>query len=136
MLVLAIAFAAGLGGALGCGGSVIVWDGTLPLLGVFNGRSIALTLDARGGAVEYDCAHGGLLAPLIPDATGRFEVPGVHVLEHGGPIREGEVPDSLPARFEGVTRGDDLTLRVIVGVDTLGPFTLRRNGEIRLFKCL
>jgi hypothetical protein len=58
------------------------------------------------------------------------------VREHGGPIRVGEVPDSLPARYAGHVRGDRMTLRVLVGADTLGPFELRRGAEPQLFKCL
>jgi hypothetical protein len=107
-----------------------------PLLGVWSGRSVMLTLTRSAGSVEYDCAHGGLSSALEPDRTGAFNVTGVHVREHGGPIREGEVPDSVPARYEGVVRGEQMTLRVFAGQDTLGPFTLRRNGAPQLVKCL
>jgi hypothetical protein len=46
------------------------------------------------------------------------------------------VPDSMPAQYVGKVQGDQLTLRVIVGTETLGPFTLKRGGESRLLKCL
>jgi hypothetical protein len=58
------------------------------------------------------------------------------VREHGGPVRVGEVPDSVPARYVGRVDGDRMTLRVLVGRDTLGPFELRRGAEPQLFKCL
>ena len=105
------------------------------LRGQWGGEHIALTLGDAGGRVEYDCAHGGIAGPVRPVA-GRFETTGVHVREHGGPIREGERPDSLPARYLGRVRGDRLTLRVVVGADTLGPFDLRRGAAPRLVKCL
>lgn len=121
---------------IGCGESLLGWDGTRPVLGDWNGMHASLSLDVTGGEIEYDCAHGGLNAPLRPDAAGRFTVPGVHVPERGGPIREGEVPDSLSAIYFGTLRGQELTLRAAVGTDTIGPFTLRRNAPVRLLKCL
>ena len=115
-------------------------DGTpgSPLTGRWGGEHVALELTASGGAVEYDCAHGGLTQSVRPSSRGEFEVIGVHVREHGGPIREGERPDSLPARYVGRVTGDRMTLRVYAGSrpDTLGPFELRRDAEPRLFKCL
>ena len=61
---------------------------------------------------------------------------GVHVREHGGPIRDGEPVDSAAALYAGSVEGDRLTLRVFVGPDSLGPFLLRRDGVPRLYKCL
>jgi hypothetical protein len=106
------------------------------VVGRWGGAHVALTLTDSGGTIEYDCAHGGLGAPVRLGRAGRFEIAGVHVREHGGPIRVGEVPDSLPARYAGQVRGDRMTLRVIVGADTLGPFELRRGAEPQLLKCL
>lgn len=129
------AILAALGAAAGCtGASSSPNDGT-PLLGAWGGEHIGLVLSETGGRVEYDCAHGGIAGPLTPSA-GYVEATGVHVPEHGGPVREGERPDSLAARYVGRVRGDRLTLRVIVGADTLGPFELRRGAEARVLKCL
>jgi hypothetical protein len=110
-------------------------EGTL-VLGRWGGVHVALTLTDSGGTIEYDCAHGGLGTPVRLDRAGRFDVAGVHVREHGGPVRVGEVPDSLPARYAGDVTGDRMTLRVFVGTDTLGRFELRRGAEPQLFKCL
>jgi hypothetical protein len=106
--------------------------------GRWGGDHVALELTATGGTVEYDCAHGGLSQPVRLQPQGEFEAAGVHVREHGGPIREGEHPDSLSARYVGRLAGDRMTLRVYAGSrpDTLGPFELRRAGAPRLFKCL
>lgn len=105
------------------------------LTGPWGGDHLALVLSDSGGSAEYDCAHGGLSEPIRP-TDGTFTARGVHVREHGGPVREGETPDSLPARYFGFVRGDLLTLRVLVGSDTLGPFTVRRGAAPRLMKCL
>ena len=109
-----------------------------PAIGRWGGDHVALELTPVGGAIEYDCAHGGLTQPVRPGSRGEFEAIGVHVREHGGPVREGERPDSIPARYVGRVTGDRMTLRVYAGSrpDTLGPFELRRGGEPRLVKCL
>jgi hypothetical protein len=109
-----------------------------PLTGRWGGEHVSLDLTSGGGSVEYDCAHGGLSESLRPHAGGRFEARGVHVREHGGPIREGERPDSLPARYVGRVDGSRMTLRVLVGErpDTLGPFELREGAEPRVYRCL
>jgi hypothetical protein len=106
------------------------------LVGDWGGVHAGLTLAANGGAISYDCAHGGLGAPVRPDRGGRFEVAGVHVREHGGPMRVGEAPDSVPARYLGQVDGDRMVLRVLVGSDTLGPFVLQRGVPPHLFRCL
>ena len=106
------------------------------LVGAWGGAHVKLALTDSGGAIEYDCAHGGFGTPLRPDGAGRFEITGVHVREHGGPVRMGEVPDSMPARYVGQVRGNRMTLRVFVRADTLGPFDLGRDVPPQLVRCL
>ena len=96
----------------------------------------ASTLTQSGGTVEYDCAHGVISAPLSPDGDGAVRAPGVHIREHGGPVRDGEPVDSVPALYLGSVRAGVLSLRVIVGADTLGPFLAERGASAQLFKCL
>lgn len=120
--------------ALGCTAVSSTPNGS-PLSGSWGGEHIALTFTDAGGTIEYDCAHGSIAEP-VRTAAGRFEVAGFHVREHGGPVRENEPVDSVPARYIGAVGGDKLILRVIVGTDTLGPFELRRGAEPRIFKCL
>ena len=108
----------------------------IPVVGAWGGRHAALTLTDTGGAIEYDCAHGGLAAPIRLGIDGRFEVSGVHIREHGGPVRIDEPVDSVPARYIGRITGDRMALRVLVGSDTLGPFELKRDGAPQLLKCL
>jgi hypothetical protein len=104
--------------------------------GSWGGTHAGLALTPTGGSIEYDCAHGGLGAPIRPGGDGRFEVAGVHVREHGGPSRIDEVPDSVPARYIGRIVGNRMNLQVVVGADTLGPFELQRDTPPRLVKCL
>lgn len=128
----------GLGLVILCGCTV---GGGLPsgdtgLDGAWGGSHAGLTLTSGGGTISYDCAHGTLEAPVRPDREGRFEVIGVHVREHGGPARAGEILESEPARYLGQVTGDRMVLRVLVGSGTLGPFTLQRGVEPQLFRCL
>ena len=111
-------------------------SGNARLDGEWGGLHAGLTLTADGGTISYDCAHGTLEAPVLRDLDGRFESDGLHVREHGGPVRVGEVPDSAPARYLGQVTGDRMVLRVQVGSDTLGPFTLQRGAAPQLFRCL
>ena len=114
--------------------SPLVRDATLT--GPWGGVHVRLELSPAGGTIEYDCAHGTLAGPLRTDDDARFVATGFHVREHGGPIREGEPVDSVPATYLGSVIGDRMTLRVIAGTDTLGPFVLRRSETPQLFKCL
>ena len=106
------------------------------LEGAWGGIHAGLTLTSEGGTIRYDCAHGTLDAPVRRDREGRFEVIGLHVREHGGPVRVGEALDSEPARYLGQVTGDRMVLQVLVGPDTLGPFTLQRGVAPQLFRCL
>jgi hypothetical protein len=108
-----------------------------PLLtGEWRAPEVMLSLDRSGGTTEYGCAHGGLSAPVILDADGRFDVAGIHVREHGGPIHEDEVVDSLPALYTGELVGGELTLLVRLPEETIGPFVLRRDAMTLVAKCL
>ena len=112
--------------------------GSADLIGPWGGEHIGLVVAESGAAVEYDCAHGTIDAPLSVASDGRFTASGTHVREHGGPIREGEVPDVHPAAYTGQVRGDRMTITVRetdTGT-TIGTFTLKRGANARVLKCL
>ena len=120
----------------GCTTAVEVTPAALE--GTWGAPHVEVTFDATGrGVVQYDCAHGTLDAP-VPGPAGAFTATGEHVLEHGGPVREGEAPDAHPARFEGQLSGDRLrlTVRMLDEGTLLGPFDLRRDRAGELFRCL
>jgi hypothetical protein len=121
--------------ASACAAGVGVTPG-VPITGPWGGRGVALSLTASGGTVEYDCAHGTIAGALVPDEEGTVHATGMHVREHGGPIRDGEPVDASPALYVGSVRAGVLTLRVIVGTDTLGPVMAERDAPPQLFKCL
>jgi hypothetical protein len=106
--------------------------------GTWGGQHIGMVVGGRGAELEYDCAHGRIDGPIRLDDDGEFVALGVHVREHGGPVREGEQVVELPARYAGRVRGDEMTLRVTLTGDgsTLGPFELERGANPNVFKCL
>lgn len=123
--------------ALGaCSAASTRQGGTEPVLGEWGGPRVGLSLTPTGGVIRYDCAHGSLSAPVIADDAGRFDVRGFHVREHGGPVRIGEIPDSVPARYVGQVDGPHMSLHVTVGPDMLGPYLLQLAAPAQLVRCL
>jgi hypothetical protein len=106
--------------------------------GTWGGPHIGMVVTADGAELEYDCAHGRITQPIRLDRDGEFVALGVHVREHGGPIREGEQVVELPARYSGRVRGSDMTLRVDLTGEgsSLGTFELERGASPNVFKCL
>ncbi len=109
----------------------------VPLTGEWGGTHVGLSLTPAGGTLEYDCAAGSIIGPLIVDRDGTFATEGTHTPGSGGPEIEGRVMPSYRVRFSGNVRGDTITLqgRAENGV-LLGPFTLRRDAEPIIFRCL
>jgi hypothetical protein len=106
--------------------------------GTWGGEHVTLEVTADGGRVEYDCAHGGFDEPLALDQSKRFDVPGTHTPEHGGPVREGEMSESRPARYAGRVDGGRMTLTVTLtdSGEILGTFALAQGVAGRVTKCL
>ena len=97
-----------------------------------------MEVTSDGVVLEFDCANGSILPLPVLDEAGAFAGDGIYVLEHGGPVREGEPPDQHPARYAGSTDGQKLTLTILITdtKETLGPFTLTLGEQPRLTKCL
>lgn len=107
-------------------------------VGIWGGEHISLESTTGTTRLEFDCAHATIPRPLELDAAGHFDERGEYVREHGGPLREGEQPESHPARFSGTIRGGEMTLTVTL-TDTgaeIGMFTLGRGREPLITKCL
>ena len=105
--------------------------------GVWGGDHVTTTIAGTGTHFEFDCAHGDG-APLVPDARGQFNLTGVFVREHGGPIRQDEMPDSHPAVYTGTMTADAMTLtvRLTDPAETFGVFKLTYGSPGRVVKCL
>jgi len=118
----------------GCSSSISQID----LNGKWGGKHIGIVVSDSSATLEYDCAHGTIDEPIIPDAEGKFEASGVHVFEHGGPIRIDEIPDEHPALYKGHIVGNEMTLiLVLTDTDTeIDTFSLSRGVEPLIYKCL
>ena len=106
--------------------------------GSWGGQHIRLTVEHGSARIEYDCANGSIEGPLKIDSRGRFELRGVHMREHGGPMRSDEQQQGQAAKYTGWTDGKKMTLSVTL-VDSkteIGTYQLTRGGAARIFKCL
>jgi len=106
--------------------------------GQWGGEHVGMVVTSSGASLEYDCASGTIDAPIEIQDGGRFLAAGTHTFEHGGPVREGESPDTHPAEYRGrVSRGTmNLTVTLTDTTLTIGQFTLVRGGTPIVFKCL
>ena len=118
----------------GCAGSKCQAD----LIGVWGGEHIGMVVSDSSATIEYDCAHGTIDEPFVTDDNGEFELFGIHVIEHGGPLHEGEVLPQHPASYKGQIEGKVMTLTVTL-TDTgqeIGTFTLTLGAVPNVYKCL
>ncbi len=108
------------------------------LFGQWGGDHAGLTVSLKGGDLEYDCAVGHIDPPVMVDQNGLIRASGIHIPGHGGPVRLGEKPDSLPAWYEGRIEGDTMTLTVTLtkSGDVVGTFILLRGRSPHVFKCV
>jgi predicted SnoaL-like aldol condensation-catalyzing enzyme len=108
-------------------------------LGEWGGDRIAIVTHDTGATIQYDCAHGSIDEPIVVNNdTGRFDVRGTHVYEHGGPIRQDEPPNDHPARYTGVISGNVMTMTVTTTDEnkTIGTYTAYLGKQSRIHKCL
>jgi len=118
----------------GCAGSKCQAD----LIGVWGGEHIGMVVSDSSATLDYDCAHGTIEEPFSTNDNGEFEAVGVHVFEHGGPIRIEETPNEHPALYKGQIEGEVMTLKVTL-TDTgeeIGTFTLILGAIPNVHKCL
>ena len=103
--------------------------------GDWAGGRARLTVQKDGASLELDCAHGSLEAMTLGEG-GRFDVAGRFVREHGGPIRQDETEEALPARYQGSVQGQTMSLKIVIeGAEAVGPLELTLGGKARLMKC-
>ena len=105
-------------------------------VGAWGGEHVALQVSNNDARLELDCAHGQITGPVTLDKNGNFDVAGTFTPEHGGPIRKDENPTAQSARYTGHIEGDTMTLKIVRSQQESGPFTLTRNAQPRLTKCL
>ena len=105
--------------------------------GTWGGSQIGIEVTSDGAEINYPCARGSIKGPLTLDANGNFDLSGMHITEHPGPVRNDETGNSHPARYTGKVTGDQITIRVTL-TDTkedVGTFTLTYGHGSRVPKC-
>ena len=107
-------------------------------IGSWGGRHVRMEVTDRGAELDFDCAHASINQPLKTDAQGHFNVRGLYVKEHGGPVRSDEDQSGQPAHFKGQVSGKTLTLTVALddSSESIGPFTLEFGKYSRIMKCM
>jgi len=119
---------------IGCTSSISQID----LAGTWGGEHISLTVLDSTANLEFDCAHGTIDEPIFVDTEGNFEVTGIYVIEHGGPIRIDETLEKYPSLYKGRIEGEKMTL-ILILKDTeteIDTFWLTRGAEPIIYKCL
>lgn len=88
--------------------------------------------------IEFDCARGSIEQPIFLNKKGRFDVAGIFVREHGGPVGENEPPDTHPARYTGrvYRKMMSITVTLTDTMETIGSFTLIYGQSPYVTKCL
>jgi len=106
-------------------------------VGLWGGEHISMEVTARRTTVEYDCAHATIDQRIALDRRGRFDVSGIQVQEHGGPVRQNEQFTGYPVRFAGQINGKTMkvSVRNSATKELVGVFTLVHGGEPKLRKC-
>ena len=106
-------------------------------VGLWGGEHISIEVTERGATVEYDCAHATIEQRITLDRRGRFDVAGMQVQEHGGPVRQNDESAGYPARFTGQVSDKrmKLSVRKSATKELIGTFTLVYGAQPRLRKC-
>jgi hypothetical protein len=106
--------------------------------GQWGGVHVNLSVTTSGATLQFDCAHGSIDRAIAVEADGTFDVPGVFVREHPGPVRDDEVENRQPVRYAGRTDGKTMTLRILSedGKTVIDEFTLTFGKPGRIFRCL
>ena len=76
-------------------------------------------------------------APIPVAGDGTFNVTGIFVREHGGPIRDGEPGDNHPVVCSGTTDGKRMTLTDALSDESqeIGTLELALGGRPGVVKC-
>ena len=103
------------------------------ILGLWGGENAALIADDSSAHVHIGCTYGNIHQLIVPDADGRFVVPGEqNIIAH--PVDAGIFH---PAQFSGRITGNNMTLTITLTdtTVTLGPVQLSFGKEPRMGPC-
>ena len=102
--------------------------------GSWGGEHVGLVVGSAGAAVDLDCAHGEITAPMRLDPDGGFSLPGYYVRDVG----PAAVPENRQtATYSGRSDGQSLTLSFTLaeGGESGGPFTAFPGAPAQVQEC-
>jgi hypothetical protein len=107
-------------------------------IGSWGGMHVRMEVTGDGAQLEFDCAHATINQPVTLTANGSFDVNGLYVQEHGGPVRSDEGQDGQPAHFKGQLTGKTMTLTITLegSSEAIGPYNLELGRFARIHKCM
>ena len=103
------------------------------VIGIWGGENAALMADDTSAHIHIGCTYGNIHQLIVPDAEGRFDLPGEqNITAH--PVDRGILH---PARFSGRITGASMTLTITLTdtTVTLGPVQLSYGKEPRMGVC-
>jgi hypothetical protein len=103
------------------------------LAGMWGGENAGLIADDTSAHVHIGCTYGNIHQQIVPDADGRFDLPGEQNIT-AFPVDRGILH---PARFVGRVSGGTMTLTITLTdtTVTLGPIKLSYGTEPRMGPC-
>ena len=126
-----------LGASLFSIGSDARGEAPIPVVGVWGGDRVNVTLSLEGGQIDYDCGSGSIDAPVRLDSRGRFTAHGSHEPHRPGPDIADRTPTKRAATYEGHMNGTMLELRVRIDGEATGhSYRLEKNRKVKLIRCL
>ncbi len=129
---------AGLGvaalGAPSCSSTEV--PGRVPT-GNWGGLHAGMVVSDTGADIEYDCAAGRITVPMLLDAHGNFNLPGLYIRTGPGPVPANDslVP-KFPVRYTGHTDGKTMTFTVSGDSVLTQSFDVTYGGNPNVMKCV
>lgn len=109
-----------------------------PLVGVWSGDRVTLTLTPTGGTLDEDCATSTISRPVRPDTAGVFAAIGSHDAQGPGPTRlnASERPTFNTVHFSGRFTGPELNLDVQISGAPMAHYRLMPGRNFKRLRCL
>lgn len=107
-----------------------------PISGVWGNRSAFLTLDGRGGRLDFGCSYVTLTSAVNPDSKGHFKVSATFFPEPTG-LGDADKPAAqVESSIEGTFTGESLHLSFKPGGAMAQTFDLVAGKRHKLFRCV
>jgi len=108
---------------------------TKPLVGLWGGDRAILTLDDKGGRLEFDCGYATLAAPIRLDRAGRFKAKGIYFPDER--MKDADAPPKMvSASFKGTVHDGRLQLSFKNDAAIAQSFEMIEGRRIKLIRCL